>query len=351
MPQIRAIVFDSNVFGKDALPNAKTISQWAAACSRHGAELWMSEIVVYELAQHAADKREKFIKSYETHRREVEKWGIQIRDQISTISVDEVYSAIEKSGAIIVPLEDGDAREALLDQVLVRAAGQRKSGVKTGAADSAWIRSVVSYNDDEPDGLIVVTGDSHALKQTCASLRVDVPQHAKNLGELQHLLDESEVASEHLFSLFATWVQDQFVNSVQGRYTDTIGEDVEMLADFGDPNWWDLPGLPDDGYETWEKQSVSVGSVESAEIIGDVEYDRWSGSLYAEIEVEFNVEEQLARQDSSGHELKYAVRSFPLRARGAVRASLDGEVIDFDGRLEDVKLLTVDYDQIDWQSI
>ncbi|WP_185996086.1 hypothetical protein [Nocardioides campestrisoli] len=351
MPQIRAIVLDSNVFGRSAQPNVKTIEQWVDACSQHEAELWLSEIVVHELAQHAVEAHEKAMNAYDAHRRAMEKWGIEAAGPMSAIDTDDLSSAIEGAGAVIVPLEGADARDALLDQVLLRGAGQRKSGVKTGAADSAWVRSVVAYNGGDSDGLIVVTADSHALEQTCADVGVEVPRHAKNLGELRHLLDESETATEPWLSLFRDWVQDHFVISSHGRSTGTPGEDLESLADLGSRNWWDLPNLPDDGYEAWEQQDVTVSNVQAAEILGDVEHDRWSESLSARVELQVDVEEQYARQDASGHHVEYAARTYPARIRGTLQASLDDESFDFDGLLEDVEFATVLSTEVDWQSM
>lgn len=347
--QIRAIVLDSNVFGKSALPNVKTIAQWADACAQHDAELWISEIVVHELAQHAVEAHEKARDAYDAHRRSMEKWGIEPDEPMSTVEVADVVSAIEDAGAVIVPLEGDDARDALFDQVLLRGAGQRKSGVKTGAADSAWVRSVIAHNDGDTDGLVIVTGDTHALEQTCAALDVDVPRHAMNLGELRHLLDESEVATGPSLSVFTEWLQDFFVTSSHGRSSGTPGEDLESLADLGYSNWWELPDLPDDGYEGWERQGVEMSNVQSAEIVGDVDHDRWSESLNARVEFQVEVEEQYTRQDPSGHHLEYASRTYPARLRGTVHAFLGDGAVDFDGLLEDVEFVTVDSTDVDWQ--
>jgi hypothetical protein len=351
MPRIRAIVFDSNVFGKNAQPNIKTIEQWADACEQHEAELWISEVVIHELAQHAIEAHEEFIAAYEAHRRALARWGMDAGGPMSPIDPDGVASVIEVAGAVIVPLEGADARNALLDQVLLRGAGQRKSGVKTGAADSAWVRSIVAYNDGDTDGLIVVTGDSHALEQTCVDLGVDAPRRAKNLGELRHLLDESEVATEPMVSLFTTWVQDHFVNSSHGRSSGIPGEDLVSLADLGYSNWWALPAMPDDGYEVWSEQEHSISTVQSAEIVGKVEHDRWSDSLSAQVELEVEVEEQYARQDPSGQQVDYAIRSYPGRVRGTVQTFVEGDTVDFDGLLEDVELMPVEDFEVDWQSI
>lgn len=351
MPPIRALVLDSNVFGKNALPNVKTITQWADACAQHDAELWIAEIVAHELAQHAVETHAGFRAVYDAHRRVVEKWGIAADGPMSEITTEDVLSAIESAGAVVVPLEGDDARDALLDQILLRGAAQRKAGVKTGAADSAWVRSVVAYNDGDTEGLIVVSGDSRALEETCADLGVEVPRNARNLGELRHLLDESELATEPWISLFASWVQDNFVDSSHDRSSGTPGEDLEILADLGHSNWWVLPGLPEDGYEMWEEQSVGISTVQSAQIVGDIEHDRWSDSLSARIELEVEVEEQYARQDPSGHHVEYAARTYPARVRGTVQTFIDGETVDFDGMLDDIEFLVVNPGEIDWQSI
>lgn len=351
MPPIRAIAFDSNVFGKNALPNVKTIRQWVNACAQHDADVLISEIVVHELAQHAVEVHDAFRNTYDAHRRAVGRWGIEPDPPLSPIGLGDVLSAIEDAGAVIVSLEGEDARQALLDQVLLRGAGQRKSGVKTGAADSAWIRSIVVHNDGHTEGLIVVTGDIHALEQTCASLGVDVPRHAKNLGELQHLLDESEAATAPWVSLFTSWVQEHFVNSSQGRTSGTPGEDLEALADLGHSNWWDLSGLPDDGQEMWEEQDLSISTVRSARVVNTIEHDHWTDSLSARLELEVEIEEQYARQDLSGHHVEYAARRYPARVRGTVRAFLEGASVDFDGLLEEIEFMTVESAEVDWQSI
>jgi hypothetical protein len=223
--------------------------------------------------------------------------------------------------------------------------------VKTGAADSAWIRSIVAYNDGETDGLIVVTGDSHALEKTCADLEVDVPHQAKNLGELRHLLDESDAAAEPMVTLFTSWVQDHFVDSYHGRSTGTPGEDLVSLADLGYSNWWDVPWPSGGGYEVWAVQEHNISAVQSAKIVGNIEHDRWSDSLSARVELEVEVEEQYARQDPSGQHVEYVSRRYPGRVRGTVQTFLESGAPDFDGVLEDVEFVPVEDFEVEWHSI
>jgi hypothetical protein len=99
MPKIRAIVFDSNVFGKNAQPNIKTIEQWADACEQHEAQLWIAEIVVHELAQHVVEAHEEFMTAYDTHRRALAKWGMYAGASMSPINAHDISSAIAVAGA------------------------------------------------------------------------------------------------------------------------------------------------------------------------------------------------------------------------------------------------------------
>lgn len=101
----------------------------------------------------------------------------------------------------------------------------------------------------------------------------------------------------------------------------------------------------------WEEQSLGVSTVQSAQIVGDIEHDRWSDSLSARIELEVEVEEQYARQDPSGHHVEYAARTYPARVRGIVQTFIDGENVDFDGMLDEIEFLDVNPQEIDWQSI
>ena len=247
VPEIRNIVFDSNVFGRQALPKVKTIRLWAKACAEKGAELWIPKVVAFELAQHVVEAHATFAEQHSAHRQRLEAWGQPVGEQLRSIGVEDVLSAIRTAAARIVPLAGYDAREAILDQVLLRGAGSRESGVKAGAADSAWVLSIIAYNDGEPDGLIVVTCDTRALERTCLEMGVDVPRNGKHLGDVSHLLDESSPASEELAAKFRDWLQEYCV----GGLADPRGEGIYLteVADLGPHNWWQVEALPDDGYE------------------------------------------------------------------------------------------------------
>ncbi len=193
--QIHAVVFDSNVFGHQVTPNVQTIGQWARSCSAHGAALWIPEVVAAELAEHAVREHTEFMESYEAHRARLGRWGVTVPASIASLSTTDIIRAIEGAGAEIVPLSGDAAREAVLDQVLLRGSGARKGPVKTGAADSAWLRSVIEHNGGDFEGVFVVTGDVRALISTCAELGLEQPAHAPHLGDAHARLGETQHAT------------------------------------------------------------------------------------------------------------------------------------------------------------
>ena len=211
---------------------------------------------------------------------------------------------------------EGDAAvSAIRDQVLLRGPGSRKRGVKTGAADSAWIRSVIDYNNGATAGLILVTGDGRSVASTCESLGIDPPKVAKNLGEIRHLLQETAGASDER--------RANFISTVSDLFTQRGVSEVELknVADLSYPhNWWSVDlGIDSDDY--WEFQSSSV-RVDTVEVTGAVQHDAWTESLSGPVRIEVEVEEQYARQDQWGDAPEY--RSF------LYTAWITGEVTLFD---------------------
>jgi hypothetical protein len=348
VPEISAIVFDSNVFGRQALPNVKTIRLWAQACTRNNAELWIPEVVAYELAQHAVEAHAAFTEMHSAHLKRLEAWGQPVGEQLRPVGVDDVLSAILKAGAMIVPLAGDEAHDAILDQVLLRGAGSRKGGTKTGAADSAWVRSIIACNNGEPDGLIVVTGDTSALERTCQEMGVDIPRNGKHLGDVQHLLDESSPAAEELVAKFRDWLQAYFVGDLADPHSE--GVYLTEIADLGPHHWWQVDPLPDDGYEPWELQDQRVSPVKEAGVVGEIQHDGWTDALTATVRLVAEVEEQYARQGPLGDNVEYRTRIYPASLQGSLRLFTENGDLRDDGVLEDVDLLRPSPADVLWMS-
>ena len=348
MSEIRAIVFDSNVFGQHALPNVETVRLWAQACAAHDAELWIPEVVAYELAQHVIEAHRAFGEQHAAHRRRLEACGQPRGDQLPPIEVTDVMAAIREAGAVIVPLDDHSAREALMDQILLRGAGGRKRGVKTGAADSAWVRSVIAFNNGDPDGLIVVTGDTTALEATCDEMEIDEPRSVKHIGDVGHLLENSSIASPGRASEFAAWLQEYFVGQadpyVEGAY-------LTEIIDVGDYNWWDVEAVPADGHDAWELQDRTVSTVKEAKVLGDVEHDRWTDALAATVRLTAEVEEQYTRQDPSGDYVQSRARTYPGAIQAELRLFIENGELSHDGVLDELQLVPPASNDVVWTSV
>jgi hypothetical protein len=349
VPPIRAIVFDSNVFGRQALPNVTTIRLWAQACAAHDAELWIPEVVACELAQHVVEEHEAYRDQHDAHRQRLAAWGQSSGERLSSIGVRDVLAAIRKAGAEIIPLDEDAAREAILDQVLLRGVGRRKSGVKTGAADSAWVRSIIAYNEGEPDGLIVVTGDTEALERTCAEIGVDVPRNGKHLGDVRHLLDDSSTASVALTAKFDGWMQAYFVGGPNNPHDE--GARLQEVLDLGIRNWWNIENVSDDGYGEWELQDRTVAPVSEAQVISEVAHDRWTDTLTATVKLTAEAAEQYARQDPFGDYLQHRRRTYPGSVRAELRLFIEDGELAFDGVLEEIELLSPGSLEITWDAI
>src|SRR5919108_404665 len=165
---IRAIAIDTNVFrnGRYSRRQLETLAREARAVS---VELWLPEVVVWELAAHAADDYEEVhqltgaIKRLAAAGLEVSLEGFSLsRDEV----IDHVIDDISQFGAPvrIIPASEGAALEGLKDQVLQRIQGEVQSGVRTGAADGAWLRDVIGAANP-PDSVVVVSDDAGIEKR------------------------------------------------------------------------------------------------------------------------------------------------------------------------------------------
>lgn len=192
----------------------------------------------------------------------------------------------------------------------------------------------------------VVTGDTRALERTCLGMGVDVPRNGKHLGDVSHLLDESSPASEELAAKFRDWLQEYCV----GGLADPRGEGIYLteVADIGPHNWWQVEALPDDGYEPWELQDQTVSPVKEAEVIGEIQHDRWTDALTATVRLVADVEEQYARQGPLGDNVQYRTRTYPGSVQGSLRLFTENGELSDDGVLENMELLPPPSTDVAW---
>ncbi|SHF58872.1 hypothetical protein SAMN05443575_0373 [Jatrophihabitans endophyticus] len=212
--------------------------------------------------------------------------------------------------------------------------------MKTGAADSAWLRSVYSYNDDSFDGLILVTADVGARNAAREISEGSAPRIASNLDELRHLLDEEQ-------SVATLEQADKFRTAVQTKI-DTP-EDLHYLADLGPRNWWSPAALDRDFRSDWEQQETDIASVGAVEIVGSATYDPWSDAVTGRVRVPVTIEEQYARQDASGDSPEYLFVTYNASVEAGVTVYLN-TTREADAVVDDefaVVRLAVDDDSVD----
>jgi hypothetical protein len=290
---ITAIVFDANVFGKGVEPRVGLVRQWAEACEEHDAELWIPEVVAWELAQRVLEAHAATAEAIRVHNNRHRKAGLTETPALANISETDVREALESAGAVIVDTDPDAAVAAIRDQVLQRGPAARKNGIKTGAADSAWVRSVIGHNGGHVDGLIFVSGDRDAVVATCADAGVGEPQVARDVHQLRHLLgSESEASPEQV-----AWLD----SAVSAHIQPATGS-VDVLAWAGLDRryfWWPVAGV-----EGWELQETfaDVGDDLSTK---SVTFDAWSSSVTGRVRIPVSVEDSYARQDDWGDEPVY----------------------------------------------
>lgn len=163
---LRAIVFDTNSFPTGGL-NLELLKDWGVRAAEEDFEVWVPEPVVWELAEHAAASWELWLASAKKVRKTMRTAGLTVPASDGPYSSrEEVLEAVEGLVRGLAPsvriLElDGDlAAAALRDQVELHPPAKKKSDVKTGAADSAWIRQVLRTAENNVDSFMIADADA-----------------------------------------------------------------------------------------------------------------------------------------------------------------------------------------------
>lgn len=188
--KIKALALDTNSMGSRNL-DLDVLAEWAGRCSDSGLELWLPDVVLAEWAEHAADGFETAHRAAADERRWLARvgieptWPFKNRDEV----VEHVTSkARATSGVRVLELEPEDAKEALFDQVLLRAPGARRKTVKTGAADSAWLRTVARAANYDLTSVLVVSSNQSDVQSLCHRLGWPPPSIVPRLFDVPSLL-------------------------------------------------------------------------------------------------------------------------------------------------------------------
>lgn len=162
---LRAIVFDTNSFPRGGL-DLDLLREWGERALDDGFEVWVPEPVLWELAEHAAASWEGWRASTNRARKSMQAAGLRVPSDDPYSSRAEVMAAVDASVRSLAPSVriialDGDlAVKALRDQVQILPPANKKSDVKTGASDSAWIRQVLRAAGNDVDSFVIVGADA-----------------------------------------------------------------------------------------------------------------------------------------------------------------------------------------------
>jgi hypothetical protein len=265
---LRAIVFDTNSFPRGGL-DLDILREWGQRATEDGFEVWVPEPVMWELAEHAAASWEAWRVSTNLARKALQAAGLRTLSEDPYSSRTEVMAAVEASVRSLAPsvriIElDGDlAVEALRDQVQIRPPAKKKSDIKTGAADSAWIRQILRAAKSNIDSVVIIGADADvytAFKDWNLPKPHMVPLHA-----LQKTLFVLETPSEDIQDALVTFLQGVVGKPLEAGRTpddDLVLGEVAVLSELVDE------------WEDDQIRDVELGSIRAVVGMNEVKISR-----------------------------------------------------------------------------
>lgn len=131
-------------------------------------EIWIPEVVLWELAAHVWDSIQETNSSLQRLAGILTKAGLPTVETVSFDSSGAVLENLEDAlvnlgeGLEIIECKSADALDALKDQIFAQGPAEKKGkndDLRTGAADSAWLRSVIRSAEEAGHELVIVSND------------------------------------------------------------------------------------------------------------------------------------------------------------------------------------------------
>lgn len=138
-----SVVFDTNVWSGGRF-NADMFTKQAKRLAKAGITVLVPEVILWEWASHSAQDAQNGLAAW----RRLAKAGLVSGPYPGPKDLHGVLADLTRllatvPNAQILPLSGDSAIAGLRDQVLQTGPGATKQAVKTGAADSAWVRDVL----------------------------------------------------------------------------------------------------------------------------------------------------------------------------------------------------------------
>jgi hypothetical protein len=317
---LRAIVFDTNSFPRGGL-DLGLLREWAQRAVDDGFEVWVPEPVLWELAEHAAASWEEWRTSTNRARKSMQAAGLKIPSDDPYSSRPEVMAAVDASVRSLAPSVriialDGDlAVEAIRDQVQIRPPADKKSEVKTGAADSAWIRQVLRAADNDLDSFVIVGADADVYD---AFKGWDLPKpHMVPLYALQGTLFVLETPSDE--------IKDALVRFLQG----VVGQPLEAGHTPDEDLTLGQVGVLTELVEEWEDdqiRDVELGRIRAVVGMNEVKISR-RGLATAQVFLLVEAEYSGWRIREDGTLVAHSSNIPQILVRDVLSFTLDGDAV------------------------
>lgn len=217
---LQAVVFDSNAFSYGR-PDLAFLEDLAQRLHTIGIETWVPDPVAWEWAQHLADDWQKMQTAMAEERHRLRRARL-IHHSSPYGDARTVTETFLKNLATIphltlIPLSPENALLAVKDQILLLPPARRKDDVKTGASDSAWLRTVLDEVGGDTTRLLIVSDDKD-IKAAFEEWKKDCPLMRRR-GQLKATMSEFSLDEGHAESLIRLYLDSSLADSFQGEGT------------------------------------------------------------------------------------------------------------------------------------
>jgi hypothetical protein len=225
---LRAVVFDANAFGH-ARPDLAFLEDLAQRLHGIEIETWVPEPVAWEWAQHLAEDWEKVQTAMAEERRRLRRAGLTVHSSPYRDAAAVVDAFLARLVAVphltVIPLTPENALLAVKDQILLIPPGRRKNDVKTGASDSAWLRTVLDEVGDAARLLFV--SEDNDINAAFEEWGKSDPLMRRR-GQLKATMSEFTVDEGSAGDLIRGYLTTSLSDSSQGE--DTLGFDIDAAS-------------------------------------------------------------------------------------------------------------------------
>jgi hypothetical protein len=212
LASVKAIAVDSNAFGEKATFNIGLLRRLARDAAERGIQVWLPEPVLWELAAHIADAVDVMTTTVVAQNKLLARAGL---DTVALPPYPDREALIERiiedacgiEGLIVVECSEESLREALRDQITLRPPADTVKGIKTGAADSAWIRAVREEASDPTNQSCVIVSNDKAVERAYRSWGEQPPAIFPSLFTMRERVFGFRASSSQTIMLAARVVQ------------------------------------------------------------------------------------------------------------------------------------------------